>query len=132
MGTKSERAAELFNAGCNCGQAVLAAFSESYGITQETAMTLACGLGGGFRSGELCGAAAASAMIIGLKRGNRSQDEPEKKQECYALTKAFMAELKEANGAYACRDILAKNKELGRKCDTIVKNAAELLEKEGY
>jgi C_GCAxxG_C_C family probable redox protein len=132
METKSERAAELFAAGCNCGQAVLAAFCEGYGISGETAMLLACGLGGGFRSGELCGAVAASAMIIGLRHGNRSLDEKNKKQECYALTKTFMAELKETNGALACRDILAKNKELGRKCDAIVKNAAELLEKEGY
>jgi C_GCAxxG_C_C family probable redox protein len=132
MQTKTERASELFNAGCNCGQAVLAAFSEGYGITEETAMMLACGLGGGFRSGELCGTAAACAIIIGLKHGNRSQDEPERKKECYALTKAFMAELKEKNGALACRDILAQNKELGRKCDIVVRNAAELLENSGY
>jgi C_GCAxxG_C_C family probable redox protein len=132
MEPKSERAAELFNAGCNCGQAVLASFCESYGITPETAMLLACGLGSGFRSGELCGAAAASAMIIGLKRGNRSLDELDKKKECYALIKAFMTRFKEINGAFACRDILKRNAGLGQKCDVVVRKTAELLENEGY
>jgi C_GCAxxG_C_C family probable redox protein len=130
--TKSERAAGFFRAGCNCGQAVLAAFSEDYGITGETAMLLACGLGGGFRSGEMCGAAAASAMVIGLKHGNRNLEELDKKKECYGIIKAFMAQFKETNGALACRDILKRNAELGQKCDVTVKNTAALLEKEGY
>jgi C_GCAxxG_C_C family probable redox protein len=130
--TKSERALGLYRAGCNCGQAILAAFSENYGIESETAKLLAFGLGGGFRSGELCGAAAASAMVIGLKYGSRSLDQLEKKQDCYAITKTFLAQIKDMNGAMTCRDILKRNAELRQKCDGIVKNTAELLEKSGY
>lgn len=132
MRSAKECALELFCNGCNCGQAVLSVFCETYGVTHETALRLACGLGGGFRSGELCGAAAAAAMVIGLKYGNRNLEEMEQKQECYRLTKEFMAEFKAAAGGLACRDILAKNRQLGQKCDIIVAKTVDLLESKGY
>ena len=43
----ADRARELFSQGCKCAQAVVCAFGEETGLTQEQAMRLASSFGGG-------------------------------------------------------------------------------------
>ena len=42
--------------GANCAQSLLAAFADVMGITEAQAMAMGAGLGGGVRSGNICGA----------------------------------------------------------------------------
>ena len=42
-----EKAEALFTGGCNCAQAVFAAFADEFGMDEELAKRLATGLGGG-------------------------------------------------------------------------------------
>lgn len=145
MKTREEMATGLFNSGCNCSQAVLAAFCEKYGMGQETALKLSCGLGGGIRSGEVCGAVSGAALVIGLKYGQAQAEDKAAKNNCYAKTVEFINAFKEANNSIICREILghdisekeayekAQNKRLFTTiCVDMVKSAAQILEESGY
>jgi len=65
-----EKAADIFNGGHNCAQAVLGAFCEEYGLDTDTALRIARGLGSGVRNAEICGAVSGAVLVIGLKYGH--------------------------------------------------------------
>jgi len=145
LNTKQDSAAELFNNGFNCAQSVLAVFCEAYGLNRETALKVACGLGGGVRSGEICGAVSGAVIVIGLKYGHCQPEDTESKANCYAKTVEFLNIFKEKNGCITCREILgydistkegmeqAKNKNLFKAtCTGMVKSAVSILEELGY
>ena len=61
--SKVEKAEALFKSGCNCSQAVFTAFADEFGLDEELAKRLSCGLGGGVgRMREVCGAVSGAAM----------------------------------------------------------------------
>ena len=101
MMNREEKAEALFMSGCNCSQAVLAAFADELGVDEETAKRLACGLGGGVgRLREVCGAMSASAMVLGARAGGD-------KTAAYPRIQAFAARFKEEMGSIVCRELLA-------------------------
>ena len=127
---KGDKALELFEAGCNCSQAVLAAFCEKYDLEPEAAMRMAAAFGGGMRRGEVCGAVTGALMVLGLRDGARKPEEQDRKKEANARTIAFMKAFEERYGSYLCRDLI---KAAGKKvCDQVVPGAAELLVEQGY
>jgi C_GCAxxG_C_C family probable redox protein len=145
MGYKQDTACELFNSGFNCSQSVLTAFCEKYGLDRETALKAACGLGGGCRSGEICGAVSGAVITIGLKYGHCQPGDVETKTNCYAKTAEFLNAFKAKNGSIICREILncdistkegmeeAKSKNLFKTtCVDMVRSAASILEELGY
>ena len=130
-----EKAEALFTGGCNCSQAVFAAFADEFGLDEEFAKKIATGLGGGVgRMREVCGAVSAAAMVIGMRLG------PDK-MKAYPAIQDFCAKFKEKCGSIICRDLLAgtgattggtpdpRTKEYYEKrpCVEIVKIAASLL-----
>ena len=132
---KIEKAAELFKSGCNCSQAVFAAFADEVGLSEDQAKLVACGLGGGVgRMREVCGAVSAAAMIIGMRLG------PDK-MNAYPAIQDFCAKFKERAGSIVCRELLAGTGATqggapekrtveyyeSRPCLGLVKLAAELL-----
>ena len=137
----SEKATEHFNGGFNCAASVLSSFCEDYELDAELAAKLACGLGGGCGDGEVCGAVSASVLIVGLKYGQHVPGDMGTKTNCYAKTKQFMDAFKEKHGVVTCRGLLAgvdgfgeeeALKERRRLCAQYVKDAAEILEEQGY
>lgn len=145
MSTKQDLAAEIFNSGFNCSQSVLAAFCESYELDRNTALKAACGLGGGCRSGEICGAVSGAVITIGLKHGFNQPGDTETKANCYAKTEEFLNAFKTKNGSILCRELLgcdistaegmaqARSKNLFKTtCVDMVKSAASILEQLGY
>ena len=62
---RCERAEAYRKNGANCAQALLAAFADVMGITETQALAVGAGLGGGVRSGNICGAVNAPVMILG-------------------------------------------------------------------
>ena len=144
--SKSEMAQELYNGGFNCAASVLASFCEDYELDTELAMKLACGLGGGCAEGEICGAASAAVIVVGLKYGQCIQDDRGAKMNCHARTTQFLNEFRQKHGALTCRDLLADIsqvptpagdgkedvKERRRFCAGLVTSAVEILEELGY
>ena len=145
MSEKQERAREVFTSGFNCAQAVLTAFCEQYGLDAKLAAKLACGLGGGIRSAEVCGAVSGAVLVIGLKYGQAEPADKADKDVCYAKTVEFLDGFREHFGSIVCRDLLgcdistsdgyaqAESQNLfTTRCSDIVAAAVGMLEDAGY
>jgi C_GCAxxG_C_C family probable redox protein len=142
---KTQLAADTMLGGFNCAQSVIAAFSEDYGLTKEMALRVAGGLGGGMRSGGICGAAIGATLVIGLKNGQTVSGDLQQKAFCAEETAAFLKTFRESHGSCFCNDILGvdMSTEEGRAqakarnthntiCIDVVKRAVEILEDMGY
>ena len=134
----AERAEALFRSGCNCSQAVFAAFAEELGMDEETALRVSSGFGGGLaRQREVCGAVAGATMALGMRHG------PDK-AKVYAEVQAFCEKYRAACGSIVCRELLEgtgattggapdpRTAEYYRKrpCVELVKLAAQFLTEE--
>lgn len=134
----SERAVELFTSGKNCSQSVFAAFATDLGLSEEMALNISVGLGGGVgRMREVCGAVSGSAMVVGLKYPELS------KAEVYEKVRAIAEEFKKTNHSIVCKELLGLTKpEISsvpeertaeyykkRPCVQIVEDAAKATEK---
>lgn len=144
MSESVDRAVALFKSGCNCSQAVVAAFSERLGLDEKTALRVSCGLGGGVgRLREVCGAVSGMAVLAGLKLGNDAPaDSVEGKARTYAAVQQMSAAFREKNGSIVCRELLglarpendptpsARTAEYYRKrpCAEYVADAAAIVE----
>ena len=130
-----EKAEALFMGGCNCAQAVFAAFADELGVDEELAKRVATGLGGGVgRMREVCGAVSAAALVIGMRLG------PDK-MKAYPVIQDFCAKFKAQCGSIICRELLEGTGATAggtpeprtpeyyqkRPCVEIVKIAASLL-----
>jgi C_GCAxxG_C_C family probable redox protein len=142
---KTDLAIDLFNSGFNCAQSVFSVFSEEYGLPQETALKISCGLGGGVRSGEICGAVSGAVMVIGLKNGQFVQNDLKAKDLCYSETIEFLNQFRQRNKSTVCRELLgvdiskgdgreqAANRNLvNTVCSGMIVSAIEILEDMGY
>lgn len=130
-----EKAERLFKDGCNCSQAVLAAFADELGLDEQVAMKVACGFGGGLaRQREVCGAVSGAAMVIGMRIGAD-------KAKCYEAVQRFCENFRNETGSIICRELLkgvgataggapeARTAEYYRKrpCVELVKLAARIV-----
>ena len=99
--THVEKAEALFMSGCNCAQSVFGAFAEDYGLSDDLAAKVSCGLGGGVgRMREVCGAVSGASLVLGLKFG------PDK-AAVYPHVQALCAKFKAEVGSIVCRELLA-------------------------
>ncbi|MBQ8961123.1 MAG: C_GCAxxG_C_C family protein [Ruminococcus sp.] len=61
------KAADLFGRGFMCSQAIFAAFSEQFGITEKQALQIGACFGGGMSKAKVCGA----CTVFGYKTSGR-------------------------------------------------------------
>lgn len=105
MSKRSDRAVELFKEGKNCSQAVFTAFATELGLTEEMALNISIGLGGGVgRMREVCGAISGSAMVVGLKYPEYD------KTQVYEKVRAIADEFKKTNPSIVCKELLGLTK----------------------
>jgi len=130
---RCESAIRYRKSGANCAQSLLAAFADVMGITEAQAMAMGAGLGGGVRSGNICGAVNAPVMVLGCAFPEMAQD----KARAAAVTKEFQRRFTERFRHLNCRELLAE-KELqptdtamelaaGDHCGMLIVSAAEIL-----
>ena len=112
-----KKAEELFMQGYNCAQSVTAAFADIYGYTEEQALKLSAGFGGGIgRMRETCGAACGMFMLAGLENGSAKAGDAEGKMQNYALVQDLAAKFRDENGSLRCAELLGiKSQEQGTK-----------------
>ena len=142
--TRSERAIELFLNGCNCAQAVFAAFADLIPMEHDLALRLSSSFGGGLgRQREVCGAVSGMCMVLGALYGYDDLADHAAKTEHYTLVQSLCGEFRNRYGSIVCRDLLgAKRAEDSpgptprdaefyrtRPCARFVGMAAELLER---
>ena len=138
--TKMERcrsAMEFHEKGLNCGQAVLLAFTDVTGLTEQQSMAVASGFGGGMRCGGVCGVVSAAAVVLGMAYPATLENGPEGKKRSTQLTQEFQRRFTERFRKLDCRDLLAEKdiagtpaaQELGvtQHCRLLVVSGAELL-----
>lgn len=139
--THQEKASALFDEKINCAQAVLGAFAEECGLSEEQALNIALCFSAGMRNGEVCGAVSGAIMVLGLKSAGLGSGEDESKRWGYQKTNEFLEKFKDENTSYVCREILRCDisTEAGRKyanthncfrtiCPKMVESAVRILE----
>ena len=138
----AERAADYFARGFNCSQSVLAAYAEQFGLTEEQALKVAGGFGGGMgRMAETCGAVTGAIMVIGLKFASTTPGDMQGKENAYAVVREFVHRFKGRNVTVLCRELLdcdistpegmkrAQQEKLIKKCcPKLIQDAAEILD----
>ena len=106
MTNKRDKAIEFFSQKMHCSQAVLAAFSEECGISEEQAFKLGSCFGSGMRKGEVCGACTGALMVLGLLYGQSHIGDQDERQRSNRINDLLMERFKKANGSYICNDLL--------------------------
>lgn len=119
---RAELAAELKKKH-NCAQAVMMAFKDEIGMSEEDLLSLGSGFGSGMGGMEAtCGALCGAAMTIGWL--NKSG------QPTKMLTREMLTEFKEQAGATICKEL--KGVGTGKvlcSCDDCVRIATMAVEK---
>ena len=100
----SETAANFFDAGHNCAEAVLRTFAADWGTPQL--VRLATGFGGGMgRAGDVCGAMSGAVMAVGARFGRVHPDDDVAKERCYEAVAELRERFRDACGHLDCRDL---------------------------
>lgn len=104
---RMKKAEALFMQGFNCSQSVVAAFADVYGFTEEQALRMSAGLGGGIGRMRLtCGAVCALAQLVGLECGSTTPGDREGKSACYKVVQQLAAEFEKEHGSICCMELL--------------------------
>jgi C_GCAxxG_C_C family probable redox protein len=137
-----DQALACFKQGYSCSQSVVAAFAQEVGLSQDTALKVSAGFGGGMaRMGETCGAVTGALLIVGMRFGATSPSDSDSKEGTYCAVQEFCRRFKARNKSLLCRELLgcdistAEGLQLAREsklfvtqCPKYVGDAAELLE----
>lgn len=136
-----EKAENLFLSGCNCAQAVLVAYCDRTGMTEEQAMMIASGFGGGMgRMREVCGAVSGALMVLGCLYGYREPGQEQLKAAHYAIVQDLAAKFRAQHGTIICRELLGNPDSSPtptprteafyhhRPCGRFIRTAAELVQ----
>ena len=133
-------AAELFVGGCNCSQAVFAAFADVMNMDRDTALRLSSSFGGGMgRMREVCGAVSGMLLVAGILYGYDTPGDDSIKAEHYQRIQDMAGQFRTEAGSIICREILknppsdpsptARSEEFYkmRPCTRMVYLAAEIM-----
>ena len=103
-----EKAKFLFKeGGYNCCQAVVLAYNDVFGISDEVAAAMSSGFGGGLgRMREVCGSVSGMVMLAGLMRPADDPSVKEWRTANYALVQEMAGEFKAINGSIICKELL--------------------------
>lgn len=100
------KAAELFEGGYNCAQAVAAAFADVLGLEEKQAAKMVSGFGGGIgRLREVCGAVSGMVFVLSSLYGYDSPDQ-ERQMHTYAMIQAQAEKFRQEAGSIICRELL--------------------------
>ncbi len=145
MSSKTDLAKQYHERGYGCAQAVLAAFAEDYGLSEEAALRISTGFGSGMgRMCEVCGALTGAFMVVGLQHGKVASDGSKygtDTETTYRLVAELAKKFKARNGSIYCRDLIghdlsnpeerAKVVQMGlfsTTCGKCILDSVELLE----
>lgn len=92
--------------GYDCSQVVFAYAAERLGLSQEQALKIAAGFGGGMWRGDTCGCVTGALMAIGLKYGHYKPDDQESKDQVVEKVNEFTTRFTEEHDSLICHDLL--------------------------
>ena len=102
------KAAQLFESGYNCAQAVAVAFADVLGMEEKTAARVVSSFGAGMgRLREVCGAFSGLLFVFSTLYGYDDPEANAEKMEQYKQIQAFAKDFSDTGaGSIVCRDIL--------------------------
>lgn len=107
MKNYAAHAAELFESGYNCAQAVAVAFCDVTGLDETAAAAMASSFGGGMgRMREVCGAVSGMLLVAGILYGYDTPGDDSVKAAHYQLVQQMADQFRQEAGSIICRDIL--------------------------
>lgn len=119
MDERVQRSVDYFMKGYGCGQSVVAAFADLYGLTEEQALLVGAGFGGGVgRLRMMCGAVSGLVVLAGLDSPETAGASHDAKGRCYELVQKLLASFKAENGSIICAELLGL-KPLGSQEDSL-------------
>ena len=108
MVKREEMAAQYFLSGTNCAQAVLMAYADVLGLTEQQAAMVAVGHGGGMGRLRLhCGAFSVAVMLAGVMEGPDGAKK-EHRPSTYARVQEIHRRFVEVNGTISCAELLGR------------------------
>jgi C_GCAxxG_C_C family probable redox protein len=127
--TRVEKALEYHKKGYNCSQAVVCAFCDKVGLTEETAFKVAEALGfGDSDSYGTCGAVTGMALVMGMANSTGNLEKTDSKANTYKKTRELNEKFRNKNGSTICRDIKGMDSgKVLRSCDGCIEDAAAIL-----
>ena len=114
--TRAEIAVENHKKGYNCAQAVLCAFADKTGFTEDELFRLSEAFGGGMGGTQgVCGAVSAMVFLAGLKNSLGIDELPgSNKRTSYGDAAALMTEFEKMNQTIICSRLKGEGL---RSCD---------------
>ena len=107
MNDHASYAAELFEKGYNCAQAVVVAFCDKTGLEEKAAAAMASSFGGGMgRLREVCGAVSGMFLVAGILYGYDTPGDDVSKKAHYQRLQEMAAAFRQEAGSIICREIL--------------------------
>lgn len=118
---KGELACSLRGKGCNCCQAVIMAYKDELGLSEQDIKKMGAAFGGGMATMDAtCGALVGAGIALGLIK---YEDTPIR-----GNAKALISDFKEMSKATSCRDL--KGIDTGvmlTSCEDCMRNAVKAL-----
>ncbi|MDD3346491.1 C-GCAxxG-C-C family protein [Oscillibacter sp.] len=107
--TRRERADAYRKRDFNCAQCVLAAFGDLTGVPEETALSIAGGLGGGVggTQEELCGALSGALLVLGMLVPHTGENDLAAKRRVYDKAAELRRRFVSRFGCTRCGALLA-------------------------
>lgn len=103
----SSFAAELFEKGYNCAQAVAVAFCDVTGLEEKAVAAMASSFGGGMgRMREVCGAVSGMLLVAGILYGYDTPGDDQIKKEHYRRVQLLAEQFRAEHGSIICRELL--------------------------
>ena len=104
--THKEKALDYFGRKFHCSQAVLAAYAEECGLSEQLALKLGACFGSGMRKGEVCGACTGALMVLGAMYGQYDKADPQSRELANQVNDKMMNRFAERCGSYICNELL--------------------------
>lgn len=104
--THKEKALDYFGRKFHCSQAVLAAYAEECGLSEQLALKLGACFGSGMRKGEVCGACTGALMVLGAMYGQYDKADPQSRELANQVNDKMMNRFAEHCGSYICNELL--------------------------
>ena len=135
----TEKAGELVAKGYMCSQCVFAHFAPEYGVSEELALQLSSGFGGGSFYGGTCGAVVGAHLALSLEHGWSGDPTMDQIKNIEGKVKAFNHRFTERYGSILCQGILGKSfadpeeaaqiyaQNLMARCPAVISSACEIL-----
>lgn len=93
--------------GYNCCQAVVLAYNDLFGLSDELAASISSGFGGGMgRMREVCGSVSGMVLLAGLISPATDPSIKTSRTRNYALVQDMAASFRELNGSIVCKELL--------------------------